>query len=169
MKFTDIFSLKRPMSDETQQNSVDIDDIDYSDLDSAPQRRQPKGKSLSRNRDVHRPTTTKPRAPPHRKSRRKSANTGDKAIKFNEIAKSYLKCENKLIDALRKSNKSMDEKLEFIEKKRNECRESQANILAPEEGINGGRRKRRRKTRRKKKRKSRRKSRKRKRNTKKRR
>ena len=35
MNFTDIFSLKRPMSDETQQNSVVIDDIDYSDLDSA--------------------------------------------------------------------------------------------------------------------------------------
>jgi hypothetical protein len=109
--------------------------------------------------------STRRRVPPRKSlsaSKRKSMNAGDKAIEFDRIAEIYLKCENKFIEALRKSKMSIDEKLDLIVKKRDECTQSQSDIV-------GGRRKRRRKTRRKKKRKSRRKSRKRKRKTKRRR
>ena len=103
------------------------------------------------------------RSPPRRLSlaanQRMRMNAGDKAIEFDKIAKSYLQCEKRLIEALRMSSTmSIDEKLDLIVKKRDECSQSQSDIV-------GGRRK----TRRKKKRKSRRKSRKRKRKTKRRR
>ena len=110
-------------------------------------------------------TATRRRVPPRKRlsmNRRRSMNEGDKAIEFNRIVETYLKCENKFIEALRKSKMSIDKKLDLIVKKRDECSQSQSDIV-------GGRRKRRRKTRRKKKRKSRRKSRKRKRKTKRRR
>ena len=127
--------------------------------------------------------TTPRGAPPRRKSlaasRRKSMSLAQKADEFDKIAKSYLECEKKLIEAVRKSRTyGLDKKLNFIVRKRDECAESQSNILdrekhyylrartiagEPQDEINGGRRKRRRKTRRNKKRKSRRKSRKRKR------
>lgn len=124
--------------------------------------------------------TTPRRAPPLRKSlaasRRKSMSLAEKATEFDKIAKSYLECEKKLIEAVSKSRTfSLDKKLNFIVRKRDECTESQSNILDREkkfylrarviagetkyqDEINGGRRKRRRKTRRNKKRKSRRKS-----------
>lgn len=145
MNFTDIFSLKR--KNDGSQIQTGLAKMDY-DL----------------------PTDNRPRnsrgGPPRRKSlsmnRRRSMNEGDKAIEFNRIAETYLKCENKFIEALRKSKMSIDEKLDLIVKKIDECSQSQSDIV-------GGRRKRRRKTRRKKKRKSRRKSRKRKRKTKRRR
>tara|TARA_B100001769_G_C21938419_1_gene505582 strand:- start:24 stop:470 length:447 start_codon:yes stop_codon:yes gene_type:complete len=140
MNFADIFR-KKTINNESQIQTALADDMDYTlPLDNRP--------------------TTSRGAPPRRKSlsasKRKSMNKGDKAIEFNRIAETYLKCENKFIEALRKSKMSIDEKLDLIVKKRDECRESQADIV-------GGRRKRRRKTRRNKKRKSRRKSRKRKR------
>ena len=138
MNFADIFSLKRK---DSGVQPVLANDMDYTlPLDNRP--------------------TTSRGPPPRRKSlsmnRRRSMNEGDKAIEFNRIAETYLKCENKFIEALRKSKMSIDEKLDLIVKKRDECSQSQSDIV-------GGRRKRRRKTRRKKKRKSRRKSRKRKR------
>lgn len=147
---TDLF---RSNNDESRIQPVLADDMDYTlPLDNRP--------------------TTPHRAPPRRKSlaksRRSSMNKGDKAIEFDKIAKSYLKCEKRLIEALRKSRTmSLDKKLNFIVRKRDECAESQSDIVG--EDMNGGRRKRRRKTRRNKKRKSRRKSRKRKSKTKRRR
>jgi len=138
MSFADIFSLKRQNADESRIQPVLANDMDYTlPLDNRP--------------------TTSRGAPPRRKSlsasKRKSMNKGDKAIEFDKIAKSYLQCEKRLIEALRKSSTmSIDEKLDLIVKKRDECSQSQSDIV-------GGRRK----TRRNKKRKSRRKSRKRKR------
>tara|TARA_B110001450_G_C17624943_1_gene482758 strand:- start:634 stop:1083 length:450 start_codon:yes stop_codon:yes gene_type:complete len=109
---------------------------------------------------VYEPDSAIRRTAPRRISlaanQRMRMNAGDKAIEFDRIAETYLKCENKFIEALRKSKMSIDKKLDLIVKKRDECSQSQSDIV-------GGRRKRRRKTHRKKKRKSRRKSRKRKR------
>ena len=138
MSFTDIFSLKRPKDDESQIQA-DIAPMIY-EPDRATRRTAPRRKSLAANQ-------------------RMRMNAGDKAIEFDRIAEIYLKCENKFIEALRKSSTmSIDEKLDLIVKKRDECSQSQSDIV-------GGRRK----TRRKKKRKSRRKSRKRRRKTKRRR
>ena len=141
MGFADILSLKRQKNDESQIQA-DIAPMIY-EPDSATRRTAPRRKSLADNK-------------------RRRMNKGDKAIEFDRIAETYLLCENKFIEALRRSTMSIDEKLDLILKKRDECSQSQSDIV-------GGRRKRRRKTRRKKKRKSRRKSRKRKRKTKKRR
>ena len=147
MNFTDIFSLKRQKDDESRIQPVLANDMDF----TLPTDNRP---ITSRGKPPHRRSL--------RKSQRRSMNKGDKAIEFDKIAKTYLKCENKLIEALRRSKMSMDKKLDFIVKKRDECSQSQADIV--DEEMNGGRRKRR-----KKKRKSRRKSRKRKRKTKRRR
>jgi hypothetical protein len=140
MKLADIFSLKRQKDDESQIQTGLAQMIYEPD---STNRRRPRRKSLADNK-------------------RRRMNKGDKAIEFDRIAETYLLCENKFIEALRRSEMSIDEKLDLILKKRDECSQSQADIV-------GGRRKRRRKTRRKKKRKSRRKSRKRKRKTKRRR
>tara|TARA_B100000035_G_scaffold157816_1_gene134504 strand:+ start:14482 stop:14934 length:453 start_codon:yes stop_codon:yes gene_type:complete len=146
---TDLFRSK---NDESRIQPVLADDMDYTlPLDNRP---------ITPRRAPPR------RAPPRRRSlaanQRMRMNAGDKAIEFDRIAEIYLKCENKFIEALRKSKMSIDEKLDLIVKKRDECTQSQSDIV-------GGRRKRRRKTRRNKKRKSRRKSRKRRRKTKRRR
>jgi len=153
MSFTDVSNLQRK---DSGVQSV-LGNIDYPFLIDKRSRTSrggpPRRLSLSRSRASFRPKSTRSTAP-LRKYRGKSTYILDKAIKFDEIAKTYLKCENKFIEALRKSNMSIDEKLDLIVKKRDECSQSQSDIV-------GGRRKRRRKTRRKKKRKSRRKSRKR--------
>ena len=165
MNFADIFSLKRQKDDESQIQTG-LAQMVY-EPDPATRRRVPPRKSLAANQRMRMnnnqlpPPQRETHSPPRRKSLEANQimrmNAGDKAIKFDRIAETYLKCENKFIEALRKSSRmSIDQKLDLIVKKRDECRESQADIV-------GGRRKRRRKTRRNKKRKSRRKSRKRKR------
>ena len=162
MNFADIFSLKRQKDDESQIQTG-LAKMVY-EPDTTTRRRVPPRKSLAANQRMRMnnnqlpPPQRETRSPPRRKSlaanQRMRMNAGDKAIEFDRIAETYLKCENKFIEALRKSKMSIDEKLDLIVKKRDECRQSQSDIV-------GGRRKRRRKTRRKKKRKSRRKSRKR--------
>lgn len=167
MSLTDVSNLERKDSGVQPV----LGNIDYPFLidnrSRTSHRVRPPRLSLFESRARFRPKSTRPRRLPTRKYRRESTYILDKAIKFDEIAKTYLKCENKFIEALRKSKMSIDEKLDLIVKKRDECSQSQSDIV--DEEMNGGRRKRRRKTRRKKKRKSRRKSRKRKRKTKRRR